>query len=383
MNPDFVLVTLSTPEIESYSLATESTKRRYCEQHGYRFVAYASALDNRPPSWSKLLALLEGFERYPAEWFFWLDADAMIINPAVRLETLVDSCADLLITHDSNGLNAGSFLLRRNERTAEFLRKVYAKTAFVDHPWWDQAAMVEVLYGGETDLAVRYFPQRAINAYVGAAREDEPRDFVLHLPGMGLDERVRQVNRTLLGCDFASRAELPQIITAQCGVHPVGAEVGVLRGEFSEYLLSSVSFSAFHCIDAWRHLPGRIDITNLSDAGHEENYQATRARLARFAPMVQMQRCDSIEAAGSLPDEALDFIYIDGDHSYDACLADLEAYYPKVKRGGILAGHDYLDGSLAEGEFGVKRAVGEFVRRSKHDGFFVSGGAWPSWLLIK
>lgn len=79
----------------------------------------------------------------------------------------------------------------------------------------------------------------------------------------------------------------------------------------------------------------------------------------------------------------MDFVYIDGDHSYEACLADLEAYFPKVKRSGILSGHDYLNGSLPQGEFGVKRAVGEFVRRSRHQAFFVSCEEWPSWLMIK
>lgn len=251
MNPSFVLITISTPNIENFSLATEATKKRYCERHGYILAAYSEKLDGRPASWSKVLALLECFERYQADWFFCLDADAMILNPEVRLQDLVDQRADLIISHDLNGLHAGSFLIHRNPRTVEFLRNVYSRTAFIDHYWWEQAAISEVLYRGESQLTVRYLPQRTLNAYLGETETStyQPGDFVLHLPGMSLEERVLRVNRTLLGRDFSSRAELPQIITAQCGAHPVGAEVGVFRGDFSEYLLSHVAFSAFHCID--------------------------------------------------------------------------------------------------------------------------------------
>jgi hypothetical protein len=75
-------------------------------------------------------------------------------------------------------------------------------------------------------------------------------------------------------------------------------------------------------------------------------------------------------------------VYIDGDHSYKGCVADLRAYYPKIRPGGIFSGHDYLDGSLPEGDFGVKKAVDEFVRRTQPRAFFTSREPWPSWLII-
>lgn len=191
------------------------------------------------------------------------------------------------------------------------------------------------------------------------------------------------MNYTLVDREFSTRFELPRIIQAYCASRPIGAEVGVLRGKFSEYLLSNVEFSTFYCIDAWKHLPGRVDISNVSDAEHHANFLAAQQRLKRFGTRAEMLRSESAEAAQRLPDGGVDFVYIDGDHSYNGCMADLEMYYPKIKRGGILAGHDYLDGSLPEGEFGVKRAVDEFVRRTQPDAFFVSREPWPSWLTIK
>jgi hypothetical protein len=68
----------------------------------------------------------------------------------------------------------------------------------------------------------------------------------------------------------------------------------------------------------------------------------------------------SVEAAAQIPPASLDFAYLDGRHDYESVKEDLEAWYDKVRPGGILAGHDYLDGVLPEGVFGVKSAVDEF-----------------------
>ena len=43
----------------------------------------------------------------------------------------------------------------------------------------------------------------------------------------------------------------------------------------------------------------------------------------------------------AFPDRYFDFVYVDGDHSYKGSKSDLRNYYPKVKRGGVIAGHDY------------------------------------------
>lgn len=54
-------------------------------------------------------------------------------------------------------------------------------------------------------------------------------------------------------------------------------------------------------------------------------------------------------------DNSIDYVFIDGDHSYEQCGRDIINYFPKVKQGGILAGHDYKGG-----ETGVKKAVNKF-----------------------
>ena len=57
--------------------------------------------------------------------------------------------------------------------------------------------------------------------------------------------------------------------------------------------------------------------------------------------------------------DGLDFVFIDADHSYDGCHADIEAWASKVRPGGLLCGHDYDNVDFPQ--WGVKRAVDEFV----------------------
>ena len=58
-----------------------------------------------------------------------------------------------------------------------------------------------------------------------------------------------------------------------------------------------------------------------------------------------------------IPDKSLDMVYLDAAHYEDGVLADLKVYYPKVKPGGIIAGHDYLNP-----DYGVKEAVNFFIK---------------------
>ena len=72
---------------------------------------------------------------------------------------------------------------------------------------------------------------------------------------------------------------------------------------------------------------------------------------------------DSIEAAKQYEDETFDFVYIDASHHYDFVKSDILAWYPKVKKGGYIGGHDYTHPNTAHmyADFndGVYRAVTE------------------------
>ena len=82
----------------------------------------------------------------------------------------------------------------------------------------------------------------------------------------------------------------------------------------------------------------------------------------------------SEHAADMFPDGMFDYVFIDGDHGYDACKRDIAMWLPKVKSGGILAGHDYKSG-----EPGVVDAVKEFIAESGMK--LIEAGGWV-WYVI-
>lgn len=81
----------------------------------------------------------------------------------------------------------------------------------------------------------------------------------------------------------------------------------------------------------------------------------------------------SHEVHTQFKDESIDFVFIDGDHNYDAVLKDLQCWYPKVKKGGIISGHDYMWVDAR-----VKRAVDSFFLFT---GVFQDAG--DTWYKVK
>jgi predicted O-methyltransferase YrrM len=90
-------------------------------------------------------------------------------------------------------------------------------------------------------------------------------------------------------------------------------------------------------------------------------YEQVTARFEdeRRQGRVVVHRETSVDAAAAVADGSLDWVYVDGDHTYDGVRSDLEAWAPKLEPGGLLMGDDY--GSFGWWEGGVKRAVDEFV----------------------
>jgi|TARA_Y100000310_G_C20483160_1_gene715666 hypothetical protein len=146
-----------------------------------------------------------------------------------------------------------------------------------------------------------------------------------------------------------------------------GVEVGVQEGIFSEILLKDSTLNRLYSIDSWRSFEKEeyYDKANVYDFLHYQNYLKTRFRLMKFKNRSICLRMLSEDATQLFEDNELDFIYLDANHSYNAIKKDIQLWWPKIKKGGVLAGHDYLDGTLWCGEFGVKSAVDEFVRNKE------------------
>jgi len=160
-----------------------------------------------------------------------------------------------------------------------------------------------------------------------------------------------------------------------------GAEIGVCRGKYSCQLLKTWHGRLLHLVDPWRKLSDYRDGLNVSDRENEHRYQETLIRLKIFSERFRIHRKLSAEAVDAFSDKSLDFVYIDANHEYRHIRADLELWYPKIRSGGVFAGHDFIDGINVNGIFGVKTAVEEFVA-SKQLTFQVTEEEFPTWYIF-
>ncbi len=134
------------------------------------------------------------------------------------------------------------------------------------------------------------------------------------------------------------------IVADLCNRHGLrrGVELGVREGRFTKHILVHVPDSQLIGVDVWRALPTR-------DAPGAETYAEwpmARYRAQAIALVDQFpNRCRMLEmttdeAAKALPDASVDFVFIDADHTQDAVARDIAAWTPKVRPGGLIAGHD-------------------------------------------
>jgi methyltransferase family protein len=119
---------------------------------------------------------------------------------------------------------------------------------------------------------------------------------------------------------------LPRLLPAQARA----IELGVSEGEFSVELLRSSNIAHLTCIDAW-----------AENRGHDhKQFERTVARLDPFKGRVTVMRATFAAALAFFEDNTLDLVYVDG-YAHEGESGAIAQWYPKVKPGGIFAGHDY------------------------------------------
>jgi hypothetical protein len=168
-------------------------------------------------------------------------------------------------------------------------------------------------------------------------------------------------------CDSLRPAIL--FIKQKLGKELTGAEIGVNKGDNAEFILSILQPTMLYLIDPWNNF---IDLDSSEIIG-EIQYITTQQRLKGYGNKRLIKKT-SLEASSLFNNDELDFVYIDADHSYDAICQDLKIWYTKIKKGGVLAGHDYHENMV-----GVVMAVNEFCENNKLQLMF----AQTDWWIVK
>lgn len=408
------------------SLATEGYRpllsrsalsfERYAERWGWDLVLSTEDLaDGRPAPWAKVPLLRSLLDEY--EWVLWLDADVVIVDLDADISEKIQDDKDLyLVEHHWLGqsmANSGVVLLRSCAWSRAFLDEVWALDRYAEHPWWENAAVLDLLgYGLEPARLVEPTPWLRRTKLIDGRWNNIEHDrsgqpAFVHRVAYDVHTRIRQVTGDLacaLGSadpltagwdrparriktvtDVRRREELPLLLNAR-GLTDIAVEVGVRKGHFSEHILDHWNGEKLVSVDPWRAEPldEYIDISNVTQYEHDANHSETCWRLARFGPRSEVWRATGAEAIPALPAGCLDFVYLDARHDAQSVRRDLASWWPLVRPGGVIAGHDYLDGALPEGLFGVRSAVDAFFGELGLPVHATTDDApWPSWLAIK
>ncbi len=189
-----------------------------------------------------------------------------------------------------------------------------------------------------------------------------------------------------------------------------GVEVGTFKGDFAKTILSSWG-GTLYMIDPWRGLGSEYeDISNMVNQEHANAYHDTMNSIKGFEHRAFMLRGLSSELIDLFQDESLDFVYIDANHAYDFVVEDINLWFPKVKKGGLVMGHDYIlfggtkegwyldpnfaengkdkfiwsgDGKTYGGKFGVNPAVDEFCEQNGYEVDHTVDEWCSSWYFVK
>lgn len=152
---------------------------------------------------------------------------------------------------------------------------------------------------------------------------------------MKISEGIKHKGRGI-GIPDANRRDLARFFSERG--YKVGAEIGVGKGSFTRYLARDGL--KIYAIDPWLqyedYQPTRIHYQKRQNA----IYESAKKRLARF-PNCTIVRKTSMDAVKDFAHGSLDFVYIDGNHGFKYVTEDIFEWSKRVRKGGIVSGHDY------------------------------------------
>ena len=183
----------------------------------------------------------------------------------------------------------------------------------------------------------------------------------------------------------ASRDDLPQFFLDL--EFKVGAEVGVKEGEFSEVLCKAGL--KLYGIDPWIVYPDYPEPGTQQDQDEAMQKALDRLKGYDFTPIKKT----SMGAVKNFEDDSLDFVYIDGNHSFKFVAEDIFEWSKKVKKGGVISGHDYVYMQDRKKQIHTKYVVDAYIRAFAIPNWYVIGShvaipgekrdRWRSWFWVK
>jgi hypothetical protein len=139
----------------------------------------------------------------------------------------------------------------------------------------------------------------------------------------------------------SSRIELWERVLVETNTKSM-VEVGVWKGDFAKQVLERCEFiDTYYMVDPWANLPDWNKPFNVDAEMFDDVYAEAMEKTAFASRRVVVLRGRLKEVIDEIPDESLDFAYIDGDHTLRGITIDLIRLFPKMKRNGLIGGDDF------------------------------------------
>jgi predicted O-methyltransferase YrrM len=164
--------------------------------------------------------------------------------------------------------------------------------------------------------------------------------------------------------------EIYDIIYSECKNDDTFVEIGVFLGKSTIYFAQKIKEKQirFFAVDTFKGSKGGDDeelhnkiIANVGDLEKAFRDNLIQCGVSKLVNVIVM---DSVEASSLFKDKSVKAVFVDGAHDYDSVKRDLAAWLPKIKPGGIIAGHDYFYPDVA-------RAVNETFKEVT-----IMGSSW-------
>jgi hypothetical protein len=136
----------------------------------------------------------------------------------------------------------------------------------------------------------------------------------------------------------------------------VGLEIGVYKGRHAKYMCELLDIKELHLIDPY----GMHKFRGYNESMKKIKQKAVN-NLRKYPVSWIFSKSEYVHL--DFDDNFFDFIYLDGDHTYETVSKELELYWPKVKQGGVFGGHDFQLCTINSQKNGVLPAVVKFIQK--------------------
>lgn len=161
----------------------------------------------------------------------------------------------------------------------------------------------------------------------------------------------------------------------------VGVEVGTDRGGYARDICSRYPELKLYTMDPYQPYNEGSEVKDINKMIEIES--EARETLLKYPNCVFLAGTTSMQTVKRFQDDSIDFVFIDGNHEYEHVYEDIVEWTKKVKPGGIVAGHDYVENESRK--YGVIEAVNKYVEENNIDPLYIlrKGSFVDCWMFIK